>query len=409
MREHIYYSPKLISEGKMYGEEVVLIKCTAEDIADYMKYRKDEAERSFFTMMIEDAVRPPSSETEEDYALGSFNEFIKYRYITSKLDKDLFDIHDKYFIADISEVNIAGMGLDLSGGDFSNVYAIGADLSFCKMYGADFKGAMLPLAKLKHAYLKNASFEKAILLEADVEHSFGVPKVEEANVDRLKGRFEKYEDHFPYSLISEIKSKIKSQEDNVTGFIEDNVDKIKEFGYEIASAIGSIRSIPTVMKCTLNGGAIGFTAANIILLVACPAVGWPIAINLSLVGTALGSAEGLSYAINSDRSFIVKIKNKFKLDSFIKGMEKVNKDGMDYIKFDDDDGVCVIDDLMKIVADHKALPVLDLKKILFEEVKMADEIEQEIVEEIEDSYVFVEEQEVQPAPVVAPPLNIDAL
>jgi hypothetical protein len=107
----------LIKEENMRDKEVMLIKCTAQDVADYMRYRHERDEKSFIDKLITPIFSP--FESEEDFALESFNKFIKYRYFTSKVDEDLLDLYDKNFIADISGVNILSDVSDLSKGDFN--------------------------------------------------------------------------------------------------------------------------------------------------------------------------------------------------------------------------------------------------------------------------------------------------
>jgi hypothetical protein len=160
---------------------------------------------------------------------------------------------------------------------------------------------------------------------------------------------------------------------------------IEERKQGIESKISLISSMPTTIvnsvKGLLTGGMVGFTATNITLLFVCPAVGYPIAINLSLAGTVAGSLEGLSYSIGSDSSMISKIKHKFQWPSIKKDLAKIDKGIIDSIVFKDVEGFEDINhSAMKVIEDYKALPVLDLEELFFVQVEMPEDEEEYVMD-----------------------------
>jgi|GEM_PF-4487075 hypothetical protein len=101
-----------------------LIQCSIEDIKDYIEFL-------------------PHQLSEQ-----SFNEFVKYRYYTSKIKEgDIVDSDNTLYIADVSLLNLSEFNLSFAGCDFSNIIAIGTDFTGCDLLGAKFNQSMMFFAK----------------------------------------------------------------------------------------------------------------------------------------------------------------------------------------------------------------------------------------------------------------------
>jgi hypothetical protein len=81
-------------------------------------------------------------------AKQSFNEFIKHRYYTSKIEESAFlDSDNTLYIADISFLDLSEAKLDLAEGDFSNIIAINTDFTNCHLHNTKFHQSIMLFAK----------------------------------------------------------------------------------------------------------------------------------------------------------------------------------------------------------------------------------------------------------------------
>lgn len=352
---HNILAKQLYEEKEM--PSVKLIKTTLEDIKDYMRFRQEEANKFSLTKTFNYFFKKDNihSETEANYAQKSFNEFIKYRYYTSKLDADSVLEEGVNYIADISFLDLSE-GINLEDADFSNTYAIGTNFSNCSLHCANFKSSILPLATFDKSVVAYADFTNAVLSYSNVGSNYGALIAANTVVVGLNGQFAQMQDLALPNL----------QDINIVDALSRNTLKAIHGMHEQYETMGNrvVNSVNTVANGVggvLIGGLGGFTITNLSLAALAPAVGFPVAINLSMAGSVLGAMEGFGYKLGYNSSIINAIFNKIHSvykpinDAAITEHLLIEKDGFADVKIIEAGSMDSV--TLELLVNYSALPV----------------------------------------------------
>jgi uncharacterized protein YjbI with pentapeptide repeats len=299
MSKEIYYFEGINNKhaGKLPKE--IKIPATEKDIKDYIGYRQDHSQlKSVFLSFMK---QEPNIESE--MARGSFNDFVKYRYLTSKFPKG-YEINSIDFRADISKLDLSN-NIDFSNGDFSNIYALHTNFSNADLHLASFKNAALINATFHRTDMAYADFSGANLGYAIIEDATGGCIVD-ANTSNV-GMIGKLETIEGFPSVDEIRDKFntlkKNVEEKASNFTE--AAKASAKGYVVDPAFTLLKGI----EGGVFGGFTGFAVSNLAMATIMPVTVPALIFNISLIGAGSGFLEGARYYTNSDSSYILKVKN----------------------------------------------------------------------------------------------------
>jgi hypothetical protein len=280
----------------------VLIKCTAQDVKDYLQY-KQAYERTLSTSFnnLWDKVKyslqtKTEKDIEAEHARGSFNDFVKYRYYTSELfEPEQADLINFNLIADISALDLSS--LNFMDGNFDGVYAIGTIFSNSSIHCTTFKDAKMPCSIFNNSTIVYSDFSGANLYGANLEdvtsgwNTIDAKTVTYKTTGKLELDVEFAWPSLPENSLQKIHNLLENSKAEVMHCADVAVSTIGTAAYNIKGAI--------------LGGIAGVATTNVAMGMYIPTVGAAVAFNLSAVGAFYGTVEGYRYYNGSNNSLIL--------------------------------------------------------------------------------------------------------